>query len=781
MSVGGLFAQDITVEGARTIARSFMLKTITNGARRISGNVSLNLVYEARTSEESAPCFYVFNKGTNSGFIIVSGDDRAYDILGYSDEGRFDYSHLSPEAKNWIEEYKNEIAFLRAHGQKVLNVREAPGLTHTVSPLLGDIAWNQDSPYNDQCPRYDYTTLCATGCVATAMAQIMYYHKWPDTGTGSHTYFPSILNGKSLTADFGATHYNWSEMLPAYDENSSTESRSEVARLMLHCGVSVNMEYSTSSGAMCIDVPYALVHYFNYDKGIAYRQRKNYSGNEWNHAIIKELDEGRPVFVTGYTAASGGHAFVFDGYDINGLIHINWGWGKMSNGYFRTTALTPASQGIGGSNSGFNYKQAIVTGIRKPVDGSEEDIELVSTEGLASRFSYIANGGNATITLNGKIYNADWKDDDFDYGLLLMDEKKDTVCVIPGDAGNKLAEGKDTLGTKFTDISFGILKEGSYRLYPVCRVSGGKKQWIRIHDDYVGYPNYLTLNVSGDRVHFITPNYFNLEVRKTEIPSKIYSRVPPMIKASIVNNGDVEYYGEIKVSFMDKATHKVLAQSAGYIVDLNPGDSTQLEFTDSYNLAAGSYYLNFTDENLSRIDADHDISVYDAPAETAEIVPAEQLAFPDNNNVDRENMEISAKIACTRGVFGGQIYLYIYSENGVTQKGCLNPEYLYEEKGDTVTLTFRGPFENGVPGETYKACLAKYDGEYSTYLTPRDEASCLFRLASPTGIDNYHRENDEKGAVYDLNGRIVKYRDMNDLPHGIYIIRRGSKAIKIVK
>jgi hypothetical protein len=778
---GVLFANDISKDQAKIIAENFVSHVVNNGAKKIFGNISLDLVYQAQVSQDKEPDFYVFNKSSNSGFIIVAGDDRANEILGYSDDGSFDYNNLSPEAKSWIDGYKDEIEYLRTNNVKTLNVRQAPTIDHTVAPLLGNIAWNQDSPYNDQCPRYDYMTRCATGCVATAMAQILYYHKWPEVGKGSHTYSPSILNGATLTADFGNTHYNWSAMLPEYDSNSSSESRSAVAQLMLHCGISVNMSYSSSSGAFCIDVPNALVNDFNYDKAAAYRVRNNYSCTEWDNVIMRELDAGRPVFVTGYSSA-GGHAFVFDGYDADGLIHVNWGWGKMSNGYFRTTALTPASQGIGGSKGGFNYKQAIVTGIQKPVSGSEDDIELSSSEGLIPRSSAMINGGNVSMTLGGKISNVDWKDDHYDYGLLLLDENKDTVCVIPGATNNVLAEGKDTIGTKFQDVNFGILKDGSYKLYPVCRVTGGKNQWNRIHDNSLRFPNYLTVSVSGDKVNFILPDYFDLQVKNAQVPSKMYSTVSPNVKATIVNNGDVEYYGEIKASIVDKNTNKTVAQSEGYMVDLNPGDSTQIQFTDAYTLPAGDYYLNFVNDDMAKIDANHDVTVYPAPTGAAVLAPAEQLAFTDNNNVDRDNMSITAKITCTQGVFGGQVYLFIYSADGSTQMGCLNPEYVYVAAGDTAKVTFTGPFENGVYGTTYMAYLVKYDGASYTYFNPKDEASCKFRLMTSTGIDlNEYKDDDKNVQIYDINGRVLKYNNVNDLPHGIYIIKEKGKSVKFVK
>jgi hypothetical protein len=651
-------AQEISQDEALAVAKSFISQTLINKGKRVgSKTTSLALAYKTSVNVDESSELYVFNKNTNDGFIIVSGDSRANMILGYSDEGNFDYSKLPQNVKTWIAGYVDQIDYLRTNNIQNVNVRVVK-FDKTVSPLLGDIAWNQDSPYNDQCPRYDSSTRCATGCVATAMAQIMYYNKWPDVGNGSHTYYPAILNGGNLTANFGNTHYDWADMLPEYDENSSTESRSAVAQLMLHCGISVDMSYSSSSGAMAVDVPNALANYFDYDQGVAYRIRSNYSNNEWESIIRKELDAGRPIFVTGYSSA-GGHAFVFDGYDSNGLVHVNWGWGKMSNGYFQTTALTPASQGIGGSKGGFNYKQQIVTGIRRPTDETEEDVELISTEAINASSENIANGGTTNISLNGKITNVGWKKSVFDYGLLLMNENNDTVIVIKGDKNISLKKDSSMVNTKYNNVCLGQLADGEYKLYPVCRKNDGTKQWNRIHDAYVGYPNYLNVIVDKSKMAFVTPNYFDLKVEMAGVPSTLYSTVAAKITTKIVNNGDVEYYGEVKASIYDKITKKYVDQSEGYMIDLNPGDSTTVTFTDAYTATAGDYTVYFTDDDNTKIGAGYDVVMKDAPTGTAELAPAEQLAFDDNNNVDQDSMAVHAKITCTQGVYGGQMYLFI--------------------------------------------------------------------------------------------------------------------------
>lgn len=167
----------------------------------------------------------------------------------------------------------------------------------------------------------------------------------------------------NLEVDLSGSHYQWDLMQPVYGEWDTQESRDAVALLMRDCGYAIDMDYGATSGAEPDTWPVPLMTYFGYDRALTNRRRENYSLAEWNHIIHTELQAGRPVFASGF-ASSGGHAFVIDGIDGIGLFHINWGWSSVSNGYFRTSALTPAIQGTGGADGGFNSHQTIITGIQ---------------------------------------------------------------------------------------------------------------------------------------------------------------------------------------------------------------------------------------------------------------------------------------------------------------------------------------------------------------------------------------------------------------------------------
>ena len=695
----------------------------------------------------------------DGGFVLTQGDR----ILGYSDTGTFRPDDAPPALLDMLQALGQQTpesllpssqASRRASGVQA----DALSFEPTGEPLLGDIRWNQDAPYNDLCPKYDMSTRCPTGCVATAMAQLMRYHRWPLQGVGSHTYSPAILSGNTLTADFGATAYQWDAMLPNYatadapaEGYTMDECRQAVAQLMQHCGVAVDMVYYTQSGATDYDVPPALIGYFNYDRSMSYRKREHYGTVDWLQILHDEFAAGRPVLAYG-RASAGGHAYVFDGMDQQGFIHVNWGWGGMSNGYFSTSALTPASQGIGGSDGGFNYTQRIITGIF-PADGigRDYDVELTSTEGLTAGKAKIAQGSDVTIRLSGKVYNHGWQTADFDYALLLLSEEGDTVCIVPGPAAQQLEKDATAYAPTFGAVNFGVLAPGSYTLYPVCRMTGGTGRWLRIRDNYIGYVNRLDVTATEADVTFRQPDYFELKATDTDVPDVIYSGVPTLITATVTNEGDVEYHGEVKVQLRQGSS--IVATTSNYIVDLLPGAATQLRFTDGFKAAAGSYTLCLVDDDGTVISPRFTVTVSATPA-VGTVVAATPLTV---DKIRPDQMQVTATVAASGGFFGGLLYTFIMNKEGRKEVSCLFPEYIMlNADGTPQQVIMRGTFENGVPGTTYQAQLAVYDGSSYTFLDDAN-ATCTFVFSPETqAVEDITRSpSDGSAAAFDLGGRPV--------------------------
>ena len=276
--------------------------------------------------------FYVFDRGEEQGFIIMSGDDQTLPVLGYTDQGSFDYSNLPENMRHWLDGYAAQLRLIRQQPQMAVPVTAVP-VHDPVEPMI-TTKWNQGNPYNLTCPDYFGRGRSVTGCVATAMAQVLYY--WHansprevqadipayDTNTAHATYGKLHVEGIPAGAVI-----DWDNMIEVYGNNATMQQRMAVANLMHYCGVAVRMDYTnSSSGAFSNDVPDAFKKYFGYGSSVRYIGQGDYTETTWDRALYKEVSEGRPTYLSG-ASSSGGHAFVCDGYDGNYCYHINWGWG----------------------------------------------------------------------------------------------------------------------------------------------------------------------------------------------------------------------------------------------------------------------------------------------------------------------------------------------------------------------------------------------------------------------------------------------------------------------
>ncbi|MBO4485780.1 MAG: leucine-rich repeat protein [Prevotella sp.] len=332
------------------------------------------------TADES---LYVFNVGDDEGFVIAAGDDCVPAILGYSDRGTFNGDSLPVNVKSWLDGYSEGIRLLQASGQRAPRRAQL----HANIPEMLTCMWNQGNPYNMYCPTFfDTGETCVTGCVATAMAQIMYYHRARSVRSVQADIPAYICDTEwegygqlSVSGVPKNSPIDWNDMTDTYNSRSTDAAKRAVANLMLYCGVSVGMDYGRSStggsGAISAYVVSALKNYFGYDAGGRYVWRSSYSDDAWDELIYNELANGRPVHYSG-RGTEGGHAFVCDGYDVAdgvGYYHINWGWGGSYDGNFLLDDLTPPDFGIGGSDGGFNSGQGAAIGVMPDGNLSPDD------------------------------------------------------------------------------------------------------------------------------------------------------------------------------------------------------------------------------------------------------------------------------------------------------------------------------------------------------------------------------------------------------------------------
>ena len=331
LGITTLQAKPVDVAKAQRLGLNFVQHKALFAKKAVQ---DLQLAY-TQYADNGMATMYVFN--FDGGYVIVAADDSSSPILGYSDQGKFTYENTPDGLRFMLNELSRGIVTVVEQGRPVSSDivsrwknLEANGYLHAdkglpvVEPLVQQ-RWDQGSPFNMYVPNG-----CPAGCVATAMAQLMKYWEWPVTGTGEHRYY-APLYGEQY-ANFGATTYDWANMIDYYGNGSSQEEREAVATLMYHCGVSVDMNYEPSgSGAYSGDVPAAISTYFSYTNK-SYYITKGGNYDEWITLLKSNIDQRIPMYYSGHSE-DGGHAFICDGYDADGLFHFNFGWGGSYNNY----------------------------------------------------------------------------------------------------------------------------------------------------------------------------------------------------------------------------------------------------------------------------------------------------------------------------------------------------------------------------------------------------------------------------------------------------------------
>lgn len=538
LGTASIQAAQVSPESAMGEALSF--RTSSNGyfKKAAAATPQLTLAYTA--TGDAGNCFYVFNE-KNGGFTIVTADDRLPRVIGFSENGEFDYDRLPDNMKWWLSQYTDEItAFLKEDpklGKQSIHRAKASDKKE-IKPLLTSL-WNQTAPYNDLCPLDPRTgQRSVTGCVATAMAQVMRHYEWPVNPTGSNAGY--IFTGTTL---------DWENMLDSYKtgQYNSTQS-SAVAELMRQCGASVNMMYSSyMSGAYSSDVPVALYTYFDYDISMRMQFRDYHTMKEWNDIVYAEIEANRPVYYSG-NSAQGGHAFVCDGYLSNNFFHFNWGWGGYQDGYFLLNSLNPDSGGTGSYAGGYNANQTILTGVIKNQNNPNAHQQVTML--CSGNFTW-ASGNTFRVTgsqTQDLIYNP------LAYNIKVTLGLKITNVDNPENVTYTKASGTNNFGSYYgtTEIVANIpnLPNGKYHVSPAIYTE--YNEWEDIQTPY-GYQRYVTLNVDGGNKTFINEGA-SVEGKAQLIAGTpqslpgLFCNAPKAYRVTVSNVGEADYFGEVTLS-----------------------------------------------------------------------------------------------------------------------------------------------------------------------------------------------------------------------------------------
>ncbi len=320
LSVTANYADNVDFNTALRIARTYV---------NVSKTAAQNVKTRAAATATQQP-YYVFNDDAGKGFVVIAGDDKMGRVLAYSKEASIDMANLNPEARYLFDSYRQVYEELGKNKTLTTRAGAATKTADAVQPLLKS-KWGQDYPYSKQ-------TQYVTGCVATAVAQVMYYHKWPAQGKGQESYTVTFDN-TVRSADFTKSHYDWDNMLPDYNRrNITTKQEDAVALLMNDVGIATNMQYTDrASGTQSYMAERALRKYFDYDAALV--TRANEGVDNFIEIVKNELRNGFPLYISGDSKNRAGHAWVCDGFDEEDRFHMNFGWNGQANGYYSLATL----------------------------------------------------------------------------------------------------------------------------------------------------------------------------------------------------------------------------------------------------------------------------------------------------------------------------------------------------------------------------------------------------------------------------------------------------------
>lgn len=497
-------------------------------------------------------------------------------------------------------EYVAAVQSGKAKARKIL-LSDSPSVV--VEPLV-TTKWNQDAPFNNFAPEYtddnNNTQRCATGCAATAMAQIMKFHNWPEQGVGHYSYEHQSFG--TISSDFSEHVYDWTNMIDRYNNGEYSNVQADaVALLMKDCGVSLNMNYGPVSGASIYSYTPAFKNYFRYSSRTV--NRSGCETAEFTRIITDELQEGRPIIYCG-TGEDGGHAFVVDGYDTNYFLHVNWGWGGYSDGYFDMNYMDPAGLGIGGGSGAFKWNQGIV--LARPLKDGVEPYEFIQQlcfvlfndvqGGIFCKQEMPANkGDDVTILLRN---TANLSGESF-FGSLNVGVFDDSGALVTMGNEERLENNNGELlefqsGRLYSvDLPMTLntagIADGNYIVRAMSKANGNV--WRKFAST-----DCLNMTVADGKVSLVSPTP---NISLTGIGSyngNVYKGNPFSVNITIHNGSSIPADGSILFKVTDSETGDALSGSLRAIVYDNCDFRSNIAFstTNDFFAIGKTYNISFT-------------------------------------------------------------------------------------------------------------------------------------------------------------------------------------------
>ena len=610
LSVTANYADNVDFNTALRIARTYV---------NISKTATQNVKTRAAATATQQP-YYVFNDDAGKGFVVIAGDDKMGKVLAYSKEASIDMANLNPEARYLFDSYRQVYEELGKNKTLTTRAGAATKAADAVQPLLKS-KWGQDYPYSK-------LTQYVTGCVATAVAQVMYYHKWPAQGKGKESYTVKFDN-TVRSADFTKSHYNWDNMLPDYNRRNVTAKQEDaVALLMNDVGIATNMQYTDrASGTQSYMAERALRNYFDYDASMVTR---SYEGVDNFIEIVKnELRNGFPLYISGDSKTGGGHAWVCDGFDEEDRFHMNFGWNGQANGYYSLATLSVTSTGseFNGAQHSFNRRlHVIAIHPNKPnTPKIDDDIAYQSPTIKFNNDGMMAFVGDAPTTTSdaakvmftGFVNRSDAKLIG-DIGLGIYNQEGKLVKVTPyGQDGRKIFskerfvfnDGEWVSGGVINDkvtftLDFKALADGTYSLCPIAArmlQDSTLGAWARMKT-----APRIVMKVENSKI-----TYLELPTEKPtfqltaepKLDNKLMLGEPNVLRLNIRKLDANIFYGTVKVELINNDNKVVFTTETAGTIDFDAFTTkrVRLPFNLPYDIASGTYHLRTTITNTDNI------------------------------------------------------------------------------------------------------------------------------------------------------------------------------------
>lgn len=596
-----------------TILIAICVSALFANGKQISQNAALSAARKYSRTGQVAPAknlrsdktnnapYYAFN--LEQGYVIVSGDDEMTELVGYAENGFFDAENVPPQMQLWLDGYAEYVAAVQSGKAKARKILLSDSPSVVVEPLV-TTKWNQDAPFNNFAPEYtddnNNTQRCATGCAATAMAQIMKFHNWPEQGVGHYSYEHQSFG--TISSNFSEHVYDWTNMIDRYNNGEYSNMQADaVALLMKDCGVSLNMNYGPVSGASIYSYYPAFKNYFRYSSRTV--NRSGCETAEFTKIITDELQEGRPIIYCG-TGEDGGHAFVVDGYDTNYFLHVNWGWGGYSDGYFDMNYMDPTGLGIGGGSGAFKWNQGIV--LARPLKDGVEPYEFIQQlcfvpyndvkGGIFCEQEMPANkGDDVTILLRN---TANLSGESF-FGSLNVGVFDDSGALVTMGNEERIENNNGELlefqsGSLYSiDLSMTLntagIADGNYIVRAMSKANGDV--WRRFAST-----DCLNMTVADGKVYLSAPTPNISMVGIGSYDTATYKGFSFNADVTVHNSSSIPVDGSIMFTVTDSETGDALSGSLRAIVYDNCDFKARISFPTTYDffVIGKTYNISFT-------------------------------------------------------------------------------------------------------------------------------------------------------------------------------------------